>query len=82
MDVDGAIEVTASHNPMDYNGMKLVGRGACPISGDSGLNDIRALAGIRRCLAAHQGTLTDFHSEAAHINHLLTYIEPQKKLTH
>lgn len=44
LDVDGGIEVTASHNPMDYNGMKLVGRGALPISGDSGLNDIRALA--------------------------------------
>lgn len=44
LDVDGGIEVTASHNPMDYNGMKLVGRGALPISGDSGLNDIRELA--------------------------------------
>jgi len=44
LDVDGGIEVTASHNPMDYNGMKLVGRGALPISGDSGLNDIRDLA--------------------------------------
>ncbi|MEX1200847.1 MAG: phosphomannomutase CpsG [Methylophaga sp.] len=44
LDVDGGIEVTASHNPLDYNGMKLVGRGALPISGDSGLNDIRDLA--------------------------------------
>lgn len=44
LDVDGGIEVTASHNPMDYNGMKLVGRDALPISGDSGLNDIRDLA--------------------------------------
>ncbi|EAM2581569.1 TPA_asm: phosphoglucomutase, partial [Salmonella enterica] len=32
--VDGGIEVTASHNPMDYNGMKLVREGARPISGD------------------------------------------------
>lgn len=44
LDVDGAIEVTASHNPMDYNGMKLVARGAVPISGDSGLNAIKDLA--------------------------------------
>jgi len=44
LNVDGAIEVTASHNPMDYNGMKLVGRGALPISGDSGLNAIKDLA--------------------------------------
>lgn len=41
LDIDGAIEVTASHNPIDYNGMKLVLRHAKPISGDSGLNDIR-----------------------------------------
>lgn len=44
LDVDGGIEVTASHNPMDYNGMKLVARGAVPISGDSGLKAIQALA--------------------------------------
>ncbi|EKH9518450.1 colanic acid biosynthesis phosphomannomutase CpsG [Salmonella enterica] len=37
--VDGGIEVTASHNPMDYNGMKLVREGARPISGDTGLRD-------------------------------------------
>jgi phosphomannomutase len=41
--VDGGIEVTASHNPIDYNGMKLVLGGAIPISGDSGLNDLREL---------------------------------------
>lgn len=44
LDVDGGIEVTASHNPIDYNGMKLVGHGAQPISGDSGLSMIRELA--------------------------------------
>ena len=44
LDVDGGIEVTASHNPIDYNGMKLVGKGAQPISGDSGLRDIQKLA--------------------------------------
>lgn len=35
--VDGGIEVTASHNPMNYNGMKLVRENAKPISGDTGL---------------------------------------------
>ncbi len=34
----GGIMVTASHNPMEYNGMKLVSQGAVPISGDSGLD--------------------------------------------
>jgi phosphomannomutase len=42
--VDGGIEVTASHNPTDYNGMKLVKAGSVPISGDSGLNAIKEIA--------------------------------------
>ncbi|VDY63101.1 Phosphomannomutase/phosphoglucomutase [Shimwellia blattae] len=42
--VDGGIEVTASHNPMDYNGMKLVREESRPISGDTGLRDIQRLA--------------------------------------
>ena len=40
--VDGGIQVTASHNPMDYNGMKLVRGGAIPVSGDSGLRELEA----------------------------------------
>jgi len=42
--IDGGIMVTASHNPADYNGMKLVQRGARPVSGDSGLEEIAARA--------------------------------------
>jgi phosphomannomutase len=43
-DMDGGIMVTASHNPKDYNGMKMVRSGSRPISMDNGLADIRALA--------------------------------------
>ncbi|WJG10960.1 phosphomannomutase CpsG [Aliiglaciecola sp. LCG003] len=42
--VDGGIEVTASHNPIDYNGMKLVKAGSRPISGDTGLFAIKDIA--------------------------------------
>ncbi len=42
--VDGGVEVTASHNPIDYNGMKLVKTDSRPISGDTGLFAIRDLA--------------------------------------
>jgi len=42
--IGGGIMVTASHNPMDYNGMKLVREEAIPVSGDSGLRDIERLA--------------------------------------
>lgn len=42
--MDGGIEVTASHNPIDYNGMKLVKEDSKPVSGDTGLFAIRELA--------------------------------------
>ena len=44
LEVDGGIEVTASHNPLDYNGMKLVRESSKPISGDTGLRHIQILA--------------------------------------
>ena len=42
--LDGGICVTASHNPKEYTGMKVVRRGALPVGGDSGLQEVRALA--------------------------------------
>src|SRR6187549_463403 len=48
LDIDGGVMVTASHNPKEYTGMKVVRRGALPVGGDSGLLDVRdrALAGF------------------------------------
>ena len=74
--VDGGIMVTASHNPMDYNGMKLVRAGARPISGDSGLDDIRGLVEAGRVgkVSAHSGNREDT-DKSAYIQHLLGYID-------
>jgi phosphomannomutase len=41
LELDGGIQVTASHNPKEYTGMKIVRRGALPVGGDSGLLDVR-----------------------------------------
>jgi phosphomannomutase len=41
LDLDGGIAITASHNPKEYNGMKIVRRGALPVGGESGLLEIR-----------------------------------------
>lgn len=77
LDVDGGIEVTASHNPLDYNGMKLVGRGARPISGDSGLHDIRALAESGRFEPVDaRGGLSRQSVLGAYVQHLLGYVDP------
>ena len=77
LDVDGGIEVTASHNPMDYNGMKLVARGAVPISGDTGLKAIQELAEANDYVpATPRGNLTRSSILNPFVDHLLTYIEP------
>jgi phosphomannomutase/phosphomannomutase/phosphoglucomutase len=74
--MDGGIMVTASHNPMDYNGMKLVRGESRPISGDSGLNDIRDLAaGNRFKPPARQGTLTALDTKEQYVRHLLGYLD-------
>jgi phosphomannomutase len=76
LDVDGGIEVTASHNPINYNGMKLVREDAKPISGDTGLNTIKALAeGAQFTPVDQQGTLTQVSNLEFYIDHLMTYID-------
>ncbi len=75
--VDGGIEVTASHNPMDYNGMKLVRQGARPISGDTGLRDVQRLAEANDFPPvdeARRGSYQQIDLRDAYIDHLLSYI--------
>lgn len=70
------IMVTASHNPMDYNGMKFVREGARPISGDSGLHEIRALAEQGEFApAAAGGTVRPVQSRGRYVEHLLGYVD-------
>ncbi|EAS44613.1 phosphomannomutase [Photobacterium profundum] len=73
--VDGGVEVTASHNPMDYNGMKLVREDAKPISGDTGLGDIQRLAEANDFNpVTHRGSLTQQSNLMPYVDHLMTYI--------
>lgn len=79
LDVDGAIEVTASHNPLDYNGMKLVSRGARPISGDTGLRAIRELA-ERNVFPSPErtGVIRNQSVLAPYVDHLMGYFNPRQ----
>ena len=79
LDVQGGIEITASHNPMDYNGMKLVRENARPISADTGLKDIQALAESGAFTTVERrGTVESYNILPEFIDHLLTYIRPEK----
>lgn len=84
--VEGGIEVTASHNPIDYNGLKLVREGSRPISADTGLVQIRELAeaNVYDLVDGRDPTVPDeqrgkyelVDTREAYIQHLLGYIEP------
>jgi phosphomannomutase len=74
--MDGGIVVTASHNPKDYNGLKFVRENSKPISADTGLKSIRALAESNLFpKSIKQGQLVQISIRDAYINHLLTYTD-------
>ena len=76
LNCDGGIVVTASHNPIDYNGMKLVRENSKPISGDTGLFDIKTLAEQNEFVeVAAQGQISNQSISQAYTEHLLTYID-------
>ena len=77
--MDGGVMVTASHNPPDYNGMKFVREGSRPISGDSGLAEIRALAEAGRFTPpARVGERYAVDIMPDYIEHLLSYVDRAK----
>jgi phosphomannomutase len=77
--LDGGIMVTASHNPMDYNGMKLVREGSRPISGDTGLREIQRLAETSQFPESERkGKVGSLDWQTAYIQAILAYIEPSR----
>ena len=77
--VGGGIAVTASHNPKDYNGMKFVRAESKPISGDSGLKEIQALAEANNFTSAEtRGSYGPVDTDQAYIEHLLGYVDVSK----
>ncbi len=72
----GGVMVTASHNPMDYNGMKLVKQQARPISSDTGLFAISgAVAADTAAAQAPRAGQVERHDKSAYIAHLLSYVD-------
>ena len=80
-DVDGGLNVTASHNPGEYNGMKLCSRGARPISAANGILDIeRMVAAAQPAVAAQRGAVTKVELLEKYADHVARFAKIERPL--
>ncbi|PIS41337.1 MAG: phosphomannomutase CpsG, partial [Candidatus Kerfeldbacteria bacterium CG08_land_8_20_14_0_20_42_7] len=82
--LDGGMIISASHNPREYNGVKMVRKDAVPISGDTGIQDMKKIAQKKEKLhVEHKVIITRQNILDAYAQHCLSFIDPQKiqKLT-
>ncbi len=78
LETDGGIEVTASHNPLDYNGMKPVRENSKPISSDTGLLQIKAMAEENNFPEVDErarGSVKQVSILQPYLDHLMSYID-------
>jgi phosphomannomutase len=73
--IDGGIMITASHNPIEYNGLKLVRGGALPVSGDSGLRDLEAAVLASSAKPHGRPRRLEVSLRQAYVQHLLQYVD-------
>jgi len=75
---DGGVQVTASHNPKEYNGIKMVRREAFPLSGEAGIGEIRDLiaSGTLPPPAATPGGLSEKNVVDDYVAHVMSFIDP------
>jgi phosphomannomutase len=75
---DGGAQITASHNPKEYNGIKMVRREAFPLSGDAGIGDIRDMieADALPPPAGAPGGLSQMNVIDDYVNHVMSFIDP------
>ena len=76
--LDGGAQITASHNPKQYNGCKLVRREAFPLSGESGIKEMREMMMTDSLPppAATRGTVTPLDVMAPYLEHVMGFIDP------
>ena len=77
--LDGGAQITASHNPGEYNGIKMVRREAFPLSGDAGIGDIRDMiaAGTLPAPAASPGQFETRNVLDAYVEKVMSFIDPK-----
>jgi phosphomannomutase len=76
--LEGGAQITASHNPGEYNGIKMVRAGALPLSGDAGIGDIRDMIASDRlpAPAAAPGTVTSRDVLPRYVEKVFSFIDP------
>lgn len=72
------VMITASHNPAEYNGIKLCGPLATPIGIDSGLGDIRRFAGQKLAGAPNAGKRREVSVIEGYLQHLFSIVDPTR----
>src|SRR5687767_7787502 len=77
-ELGGGAQITASHNPGQYNGVKMVRAGARPLSGDAGIGDIRDMIANGRlpAPAAQRGSVTSRNVVNDYVEKVMSFIEP------
>jgi len=75
LSLDGGIIVTASHNPKEYTGMKIVRQGALPVGGESGLLEIRDRVAQPPEQASSSGTIDEYDIWRAYIERVLSFVD-------
>jgi phosphomannomutase len=75
---DGGVQITASHNPKQYNGMKMVRKEAFPLSGDEGLGEIRQMIADHALppAAERRGQVTTKDVLDPYVEHVMSFIDP------
>jgi phosphomannomutase len=75
--LDGGVQITASHNPKQYNGMKMVRKEALPLSGEAGISDIRDMiaAGTLPAPSGPRGSVTTKNVLAPYVDHVMSFID-------
>src|SRR3954464_8812144 len=74
---DGGVQITASHNPKEYNGIKMVRKEAFPLSGESGITDIREMIAANQLppKASTPGSLSQANVVTDYIKHVLSFVD-------